>query len=50
VEGAGDNRSGDTRMADIEALLEAVFGRLPDLGLFSSAAEVPGFCDYENLD
>jgi hypothetical protein len=30
-------------MVDVEALLEAFFGRVPDLGLFSSAAAVAAF-------
>jgi hypothetical protein len=40
VDGVGAKRSGGTTMVHVETVLKIFFGGLPDLGLFSSTAEV----------
>jgi hypothetical protein len=50
VDGVGKRGTRDTTLVNVVTFLEAFFGGLPDLELFSSTAIVSGFPEDKHLD
>jgi hypothetical protein len=50
VDGVEEKGSGDTTTIDVQTLLVAFLENFQTWGLFSSAAEVSGFLEYQHLD